>query len=50
MSDKEKTDVTELLTAAAKVPEDKRDYLLGYMQCMVDMNEHGKDEHTKAES
>lgn len=38
-----KTEVVELIAAATKVPEEKREFLLGYMQCMVDMDERGKE-------
>jgi len=39
MTEREKTDVTEMLNLATKVPKSKRAYLLGYMQGIVDANE-----------
>lgn len=39
ISDKEKDNLTDLITTAVQVPESKRDFLIGYMQCMVDVYE-----------
>ena len=41
MTSKEKTMVSELIETATKVPKDKREFMLGYLQCIVDMD-YGK--------
>lgn len=42
MPENEKDNLTDLITTAVQVPENKRDFLIGYMQCMVDLYEKEK--------
>lgn len=47
MTDKEKADVKDLISVATQIPKDKREFVLGYMQCMVDMNDRRETKRRK---